>query len=150
VALARRGETIGDTDRVALSAVVDDYWQTVETAEATLQVQTERALTADRSRLQQLLANLIRNAVEHGGRDVTVSVGDLPDGFFLADDGSGIPEPDRDDVFSAGYSTGLTGTGLGLSVVRGVAEADGWTIAVSESADGGARFEITGVESAEP
>jgi len=48
----------------------------------------------DRSRLRQLLENLLRNAVEHGGENVTVTVGNLPDGFYVADDGPGIP-PDR-------------------------------------------------------
>lgn len=146
VTLAHQGDTIGETEPVALSTVLSDSWQTVETAEATLQIQTEQVLTADRSRLRQLFANLIRNAVEHGGEDVTVRVDDLPDGFFVADNGPGIPESDRDEVFDTGYSTAQTGTGFGLSIARRIAEAHDWTITVGESADGGARFEITGVE----
>ncbi|MEF8887411.1 MAG: ATP-binding protein, partial [Haloarculaceae archaeon] len=87
------------------------------------------------------------DAVEHGD-DVTIRVGDLPDGFYVADDGPGIPPGDRRQVFESGYSTSETGTGLGLSIVREVAEAHGWAVTLTESEDGGARFEITDVNTA--
>lgn len=51
-------------------------------------------------------------------------------------------------VFESGYSTSKDGTGFGPSIVRQVVEAHGWTVDVTEAADGGARFEITGVETA--
>jgi signal transduction histidine kinase len=89
------------------------------------------------------------DAVEHESAaddGVTVTVGDLSDGFYVADDGPGVPLDDRDDVFEAGYSTTDTGTGFGLRIVQQVAEAHGWTIRLTESAVGGARFEIRGVE----
>ena len=84
--------------------------------------------------------------MEHGG-DVTVVVGPLVDGegFFVADDGPGIPEADREAIFDVGVTTRDSGTGVGLSIVETVAEAHGWSVAVTESADGGARFEFTGV-----
>jgi PAS domain S-box-containing protein len=97
------------------------------------------------------------DAVEHGSTDddpagdgggVTITVGGLPNGFYVADDGPGIPESARDRVIEAGYSTNADGTGLGLAIVRDVVDAHGWEIAVAESDAGGARFEITGVESA--
>ncbi len=86
------------------------------------------------------------DAVEHGD-DVDVVVGPLADGdgFFVADDGPGIPEADREAVFDVGMTTRESGTGVGLSIVRTVAEAHGWSVAVAESADGGARFEFTDV-----
>ena len=79
---------------------------------------------------------------------MTVRIGDLPDdaGFYVADDGPGIPEADRETVFDAGHSTNEDGTGFGLSIVQGIVEAHGWDIRVTEGDDGGARFEITGVE----
>ena len=86
------------------------------------------------------------DAVEHGETGVSITVGDIEDGFYVADDGPGIPEGDRESVFDAGYSTTRDGTGFGLSIVQEVAEAHGWGVRVTESADGGARFEITGVE----
>ncbi|GAB7093575.1 hypothetical protein JCM30237_07270 [Halolamina litorea] len=76
---------------------------------------------------------------------LTVSVGPTADGFYVADDGEGIPEADRERVFEPGYSTGGGGTGLGLSIVAELAEAHGWTVDATESAEGGARFEFSGV-----
>jgi PAS domain S-box-containing protein len=85
------------------------------------------------------------NSVEHGD-DVTVTVGVLDDGFFVADDGAGIPPERRGDVFDVGYSSAGTGTGFGLAIVHEIAETHGWDVTLSESADGGARFEFTGVD----
>lgn len=103
---------------------------------------------ADPSRLQQLVENLVRNAVEHGGDDVTVTIGETDDGdgFYIADDGTGIPETMRAQVFQNGFSTIADGTGFGLAIVKEIADAHGWTMEVTESQSGGARFEITGVE----
>jgi signal transduction histidine kinase len=95
------------------------------------------------------LENLFRNAIEHGGEDVTIRVGGLSDGFYVEDDGPGIPEDARDEVFEVGYSTSPNGTGFGLNIVKEIVEAHGWEIGVTAGMDGGARFEITGVESAE-
>ena len=102
---------------------------------------------ADERRLQRLFENLYRNAVEHGGEDVTVTVGDIDgEGFFVADDGPGIPPDERDRVFQSGYSGDEDGTGFGLAIVERIVEAHGWAIHVTESDTGGARFEITGLE----
>jgi len=81
--------------------------------------------------------------VRGNGADVTVTVGRTADGFYVEDDGPGIPESERDRVFETGYSTADGGTGFGLNIVRTVAEAHGWTVAVTEGATGGARFEFT-------
>jgi signal transduction histidine kinase len=76
---------------------------------------------------------------------VTVTVGSLPRGFYVEDDGPGIPPDDRESVFEAGYTTEREGTGFGLSIVQTIAEAHGWDIMVTEGSEGGARFEVTGV-----
>ena len=144
--LAREGEQIGETEPVGLADVAKTSWQTVSTEQATLETDTTQAIQANRSRFQQLFENLYRNAVEHGGDDVIVSVGAMDDGFYIADTGSGIPESKREDVFDAGYSTNEDGTGFGLRIVKQIADAHGWEITVTESEQGGARFEITGVE----
>ena len=224
--LARKGERVSDLEAVALRPVAESCWNSVETAEATLRVETDRTIRADRSRVRQLLSNLYRNAVEHsstssrpkaddaesedasepsvadasedaaehsstssrpeaddagsenasepsvadapedavehsstsppsqaredagerGGENVTVTVGNLADGFYVADDGPGLPESDRDRIFESGFTTDDEGTGFGLSIVSEIAEAHGWTVAAADGADGGARFEITGVE----
>jgi signal transduction histidine kinase len=159
--LARAGEAAVEPAPVDLEAVATESWGTVETGDACLRVETDRAVSADRERLGRLFENLFRNAVEHAStspsspapedvdRDhvsVTVTVGDSDDGFFVADDGPGIPESEREQVFDAGYSTAGEGTGLGLSIVATIASAHGWTVAATSAADGGARFEIRGVE----
>ena len=146
MSLARAGESIGDTEPINLPELVDTCWQSVETDEATLVTDTDASIAADMSRLQQLFENLLRNAVEHGGSEVTITVGDLPDGFYVEDNGLGISEDERGNVLDADYSTAEEGTGFGLSIVREIAEAHGWEIGVTDSEAGGARFEITDVE----
>jgi len=74
-----------------------------------------------------------------------VTIGDLEDGFYVEDDGPGIPENQREDVFNAGYSTAEDGTGFGLSIISEIADAHGWNIRVTDGTSGGARFEVTGI-----
>ena len=144
--LAREGEQVGETEPVGLADVAKTSWQTVNTEQATLETDTTQTIQADRSRLQQLFENLYRNAVEHGGEDVTVSVGATDEGFYVADTGLGIPESDRGEVFEAGYSTNEDGTGFGLRIVKQIADAHEWEISVAETEGDGTRLEITGVE----
>jgi PAS domain S-box-containing protein len=143
--LARDGKRPDDVTAVDLATTVDRCWDMVETLDATRVVDVDCTIRADETRLKQLLENLFRNAVEHGGSDVTVTVGELPDGFFVEDDGVGIPDDIRHDVFEPG-STSADGTGLGLDIVHRVAEGHDWDVAAAESDAGGGRFEITGVE----
>ena len=144
--LARDGETVTETEAVNLTIVVEECWNTVDTAEASLTIESDRTVVADEPRLKQLFENLIRNAVEHGGSTVTVTVGGLENGFYIEDDGPGVPEDDSEAVFDPGYSTNDEGTGFGLSIVQRIVEAHEWDIRVTNSSNGGARFEITGVE----
>jgi len=111
--LARQGNIIASTAPVELAKPAESAWQTVETEDATLAIETDQEIVADRNRLEQLFGNLYRNAVEHGGPAVTVTVGDIGDGFFVADDGPGIPNEAHDEVFEVGYSTRPDGTGFG-------------------------------------
>lgn len=144
--LAREGHEVTEYTSVDLGTLVDNCWATVETGEATLVNDIDSTVQADRSRLKQLFENLNRNAVEHGGDDVTVTVGAFENGFYIADDGPGIPQSKRDDVFKPGFSTNTDGTGFGLSIVKQVVDAHGWEICLTEAPAGGARFEISGVE----
>jgi signal transduction histidine kinase len=174
LALAREGERVGETEPVPLDDLASQCWATVETDGGRIGVVDPPTIRADRSRVETVLENLFRNAVEHGstgsqtesddgaeqrsqaheggverGDDrVTVTVGTVEDGdgFYVADDGDGIPPDDRGEVFESGYSTNDDGTGFGLAIVKGIVDAHGWDVTVTESAEGGARFEITGVE----
>jgi PAS domain S-box-containing protein len=150
LALTRQGETVVETQPVALEAVAQAAWEHVETEEGELEFGPDPGtVEADRSRLETLFENLFRNSVEHGGSAVRLEVGSLADrsGFFLADDGPGIPVEKREQVFEYGHTTSDSGTGLGLSIVRTVADAHGWTVTATESEGGGARFELSVPES---
>ncbi|QAU12744.1 histidine kinase [Halorubrum sp. BOL3-1] len=135
---------------VDLSRLATDCWGSPPTAGAALSADAGVAVPADRDRLRQLVENVLKNAVDHGGSDVSVTVGGLDDGFYVADDGRGIPPEDRDDVLTAGYTSAADGTGFGLSIASQVVEAHGREISVSESASGGARFDVRGVDVVEP
>jgi signal transduction histidine kinase len=153
--LARRGDTAADTEPVSLEDVVEDAWSNVETKRATLEVDASTTIAADRSRFLRFLENLFRNAIEHGGEDVDVAVGLVDDrgtngddtlGFYVADDGRGIPPGVRDRLFESEFSTSETGLGIGLWVVKEVASAHGWTTDATASESGGARFEFENVK----
>jgi PAS domain S-box-containing protein len=146
LSLAKAGEDLGQMGEVDLATVIEGCWHTVDTGDASLEIDVNQVVEADETQLRQVFENLIRNAVEHGGEDVNITVGELDDGFYIEDDGPGIPEDERDDVFEAGYSTAEKGTGFGLSIVKQVAEAHGWDVRATDSPQGGARFDITGVE----
>ncbi|WP_436908630.1 PAS domain S-box protein [Halosimplex marinum] len=133
--LTREGERVQSTEPVDVERVARTSWATVATGDATLRVEGTRVVEADESRLRQLFENLFRNAVEHAGADATVRVGSLDDepGFFVADDGPGIPPDRRDQVFESGFSTASGGTGLGLSIVAQTADAHGWDVRVTDA-----------------
>ena len=143
---AREGNQVIETQQFDVDSLVETCWNNVETDNATLVSDLDQAIEGDGSRVRQLLENLIRNAVEHGRGDVTIRVGSLQNGFYVADDGPGIPDERREEVWEAGYSGTEDGTGFGLAIVKQIVEAHGWDIHISESSEGGARFEITGVE----
>ncbi|MEZ3117435.1 PAS domain S-box protein [Halobaculum sp. MBLA0147] len=143
--LTSGGTADRDTEAIELATAAEAAWVTVGGDDAHLVVETDATLRASSSRLRQLLENLFGNAVEHGGPTVTVTVERTGDGFAVSDDGPGIPADEREAVLDAGYSTARDGTGLGLSIVRDVAREHGWTVAVGESDDGGARIEVGGV-----
>lgn len=148
--LARGGQSISKTESIKLGELIRDCWEVVPAEEATAELNDDIVLRGDLSRVQQLFENLFRNAVEHGGGDVTIRVGALESesdsGIYVEDNGAGIPEKERDQIFTDGYSTGENGSGFGLTIVQQIVEAHGWNIHVTDSETGGARFEITGTE----
>ncbi|WP_135304720.1 PAS domain S-box protein [Haloarcula amylovorans] len=145
--VARSEEAVGERSPVDLAEVARASWATVDAPDATLEVTIDKTVQADETYMQHVFRNLFENAVTHGSPTVTVSVGRLPTGFYVADDGSGIPAADRDAVFDAGFTTAAEqgGTGMGLAFIQELAGVYGWDCAVTESAAGGARFEFTDV-----
>ncbi len=141
VMLLRTEERIGELESVELEGAVRRAWTTVAMPEATLTVREDMPITANRSTFQQLLENLFRNAIDHAGDAVTVAVGRHETGFYVEDDGPGIPLEKRDEVFEWQCSTAGR-SGLGLSIVERIASAHGWRIEITDGTLGGARFEI--------
>ena len=141
LAFARQGEPATSPERFSLESAARDAWETVETGALSLVVEADCGVRADRDRFRQLLENLFRNTVEHTDTATRVTVGPLDGGFYVEDDGSGIPEPEREAVLRSGYS-GNDGTGFGLSIVDAVAGAHGWALDITDGDAGGARFEF--------
>lgn len=145
--LTRSGEVIGERTTFDLERLVRSTWDSLETDEATLRLSAPITVEGDVGRLREVFENLFENALTHAGRDVTVRVGVEEQAaetvIFVADDGPGIPESRREDVFGWGHSTGAEGTGFGLAIVTQIVQAHGWTFDVRGAEDGGARFEIT-------
>jgi signal transduction histidine kinase len=168
--LTRDGTVIQPSKEVAIETASRDAWNSMDTEQAELKVsESLPTVTADPDRLQRLFENLFRNSVEHGvsderteherdgeppvgdrsaaqngkkGNKVTVTVQPFEGGFYVADDGPGIPSTKRNIVFTPGYSTHADGTGLGLAIVERIVEAHGWDITLTAAESGGARFEI--------
>lgn len=143
--LADQPGEIEKTDTVSLEDVLWSTWDVVETPGGTLHIEDSKRIEANADRLKQLFENLISNAVQHGGEDITCFVGTTESGIYFEDDGAGIPTADRELVFESGYTTGSNNMGLGLTIVEQIVNGHGWEITVDDGPDGGTRFEITGV-----
>jgi signal transduction histidine kinase len=115
---------------------------------------------ADPDRLDQILANLIENALRHGDGMITLTAAPAaPDqgedpavrghggsgvDLLVTDEGVGIPPAHRDLVFSRfWHGSGPGSTGLGLYVVKGLVEAHGGQVRVETGPSGGARFRLS-------
>lgn len=145
--IARSEEMVESPTPVAVAEIAEESWTTAGTPDRDIRIEmsTEWQVEADASLLRTIFENLFRNAVDHNDSQVSVAVGTLAgptEGFYVEDDGVGIPEDRRDSVFEYGTSTGSGGAGLGLTIVAELVEAHGWHIDVTESASGGTRFEI--------
>jgi PAS domain S-box-containing protein len=144
--IARNGSVVEDPEPTDIRSLVLLAGEAALSDTATLTYDHVPRLMAEEKRLHELFENLLRNAAEHGGPDVHVRVGPLHDGFFVEDDGPGIPEEIREEVFDHGFTTAEDGSGFGLSLVRTIVGAHGWDVTVTESDAGGARFEVTGID----
>ncbi|WP_192918458.1 ATP-binding protein [Salinigranum salinum] len=162
---AEEGE-VDELVPVDFESMAETAWEGVATADATLEVESSVRLRADPDALVRVLENLFRNAIEHGSTThsteddadashgtptVSVVVGSIPAvdttvGFYVEDDGPGIPPDRRETVFETAYSTSDTGTGFGLAIVEQISDAHGWSISAVEGTAGGARFEFTGID----
>ncbi|MFI1283570.1 sensor histidine kinase [Streptomyces sp. NPDC020858] len=100
-------------------------------------------LWADPDKIDQILGNLLENAVRHGDGTVTIAVAPHEKGtaVTVTDEGPGIPEESMGRVFTRFWrGSKRGGTGLGLYIVKGIVEAHGGTITVGRGPGGGAEF----------
>jgi len=144
-----RARAIGRRASVQARVVVWESAEAVQRAVATLYNHVTIDLAGDRhvevrverQDLDEMLGNLVENAAKYGGGRVFVTVEPAAGGFaqiLVEDDGPGIAQAQRDELFKRGArldTTGKEGTGLGLAIVRDVAEIYGGTITLEESED---------------
>ncbi len=100
----------------------------------------EAAVRVERQDLDEMIGNLVENAAKYGGGSVFVTVeqrGTAWVDILIEDDGTGIPEDERERIFDRGrrLDSGKPGTGLGLGIVRDVAEIYGGSVELAESED---------------
>jgi signal transduction histidine kinase len=106
------------------------------------------AVWADPDKVDQVLGNLLENAVRHGEGTVTIELAPAPaksdekgTAVTVSDEGPGIPEESMGRVFTRFWrGSKRGGTGLGLYIVKGIVEAHGGTITVGRGPGGGAEF----------
>ncbi|MFD1642327.1 sensor histidine kinase [Halohasta litorea] len=148
LALAKEGEEIDDRSVISFAELLREGQKNIVMPKATLEIEGRATLNCDPARVREALENLFRNALEHGGESITITAGILEsdDGFYIEDDGPGIPDDDQEAVFDRGYTTTRQGSGYGLSIVKGIVEAHGWEINVKNGSSGGARFEVTEID----
>ena len=104
----------------------------------------------DKVQIQQVLVNLIRNAVEamHASphRDLTIRTSVSADGMIevsVTDTGPGLPDEIRQKMFQPFVTTKVVGMGVGLSICRGIIEAHGGRMWLSQATSVGADFRFT-------
>ncbi|MGZ0745705.1 PAS domain S-box protein [Haloparvum sp. AD34] len=143
---AMQGGSIAEsTTRVQLASVFEDALSGVGVDSTRLSVDPDLFVEGDACAITRLAENLLSNAVDHAGPSPSVRVGSTQNGFFVEDDGPGIPEADRETVFEPGETSKSDEGGYGLASVRQIALAHGWSVRVTDGVDGGARFEFTDV-----
>ncbi len=140
-------------DLAGLSAgVVGDLQDRARSRGITLHLNApaKAPLSADAGRVRQIAVNLLENALQHAAGHVQVSVETRGDSawLYVDDDGPGIPETSREDVFTrftrldSSRTRGTGGSGLGLAIVQELAQAHGGVACAGQSPLGGARFTV--------
>ncbi len=141
----KMGKSIEETHTVELDRMARNCWNTtISTDSCSLLIEDEIEFEVDPKMVRHLLENLFRNAIEHGEAS-TIKIGKIENGFYIEDNGTGIPEDKRKKIFTVGYSD-KGDTGLGLALVEQIVIGHNWNISLVESSTGGARFEITNIQ----
>jgi len=133
-----------------LEGTVADHQVEAEDHEVALAIvdsDPQARVLADKHRIGQVLANLVRNAIAHTRRGGHIELSAREDGehirFEVLDDGAGVPADVLPHLFERYYHERGDGTGLGLAIAKGVVEAHGGAIGVDSTPGDGARFWFT-------
>ena len=153
-------DTIEDRTEINIKEIAEDSWSIISTPNAKLEIPNDFTIYGDQDQVKTILENLFKNAVEHGGEGITIYVREKqpiqtstradPDGnrkLIIEDDGVGIPDSVKKDLFKEGTTTKHNEdiSGYGLSIVKTAVNAHGWNIHVKDSLKGGAKFIIESV-----
>lgn len=139
-----------EVSEIHVRDVVEQAWEHVTTNKSEVVVADSFTVTGNREQIIRLFENVFRNAVTHNDDPVTVTVqqhcvigtttrAEQRCGFSVSDDGCGVPDSVKETVFEFGETSG-GGSGVGLAVVRRIADVNGWSVRVGDSDAGGAEF----------
>lgn len=133
------GRAVTDPEPLSLAEKAGECWEYVAEGRGELRT-TDTTIRAEPQRFRRLLNELFRNAFVHNDDEITVEIGPLEEshGFFVADDGAGIPADEREYVFDRGYTTDSDRDGNGLAIVESITTAHGWEMSLD--ADSGTRL----------
>ena len=142
------GTIVGEHKEIDIGVVAQTTWESLDRHSDTESLEIDGAPTVygNEEAVRRMFDNLLGNSLEHGESPVTVTVGSFEGGIYLEDNGPGIPEGNREQVFEQGFTTKESngGTGMGMASVRQIVLAHDWRIDISDSENlGGVRFEIT-------
>jgi nitrogen-specific signal transduction histidine kinase len=165
VEYAKGGGELANTEEIKIDNLVEKCLETMNIGEEEINVTVvdKFSVDGDRNKLAHIFENIFRNSVKHGREPcdgpINIRIG-LDNvmftstrsgnptgefGFYIEDNGCGIPPHKTDEIFDVGESFDSDGSGFGLSIVEEAATAHGWEVTVAESYEGGARFEFSGV-----
>jgi CheY-like chemotaxis protein len=144
--LVEHGSFEPGNELVDVATTVRDVWTSLDTRDATLSVDCEGVVRADRDAVESLLTVLLDNAVRHGGEGVGVTVARTDEGLTFVDDGPGIPSNVRERAFEYDVSTTDDRRGRGLPLATVVAGSLGWSLSLTDAAGGGCRVALSGLD----
>ncbi|MDT7836621.1 ATP-binding protein [Aquabacterium sp. OR-4] len=143
------GIAVEEAARVGAEVAVGD--ETAEAAEAQAGDTAFCVLPGSDRLLRRALRNLVENAHRYGGQDVAVRLAPLPGGglaLSVSDRGPGVPPEYRERIFEPffrlpGHAEQAGGVGLGLSLVRQIAQRHGGSVRCEAREGGGSRFVLS-------
>lgn len=143
----KSGMIVSEHEQVNIGRVAESVWEALDRCDEgdSIQIRDSITVKGDKDAVRRMLDNVLGNTIEHGETPVTVQVGELDDGFYIEDNGPGIPKENREQIFEQGFSTKETGdgTGMGMASVRQIVLAHGWRIDIADADElDGVRFEI--------